>query len=170
MDYKNIIESLLFAAGEPLEIKKISEILSLDDAETKNQIHTLASEYESENRGLAIILDSQKAQLVSSPQNASFIGRLIKTEFEEELSQAALETLAIIAYRGPVSKVEIENLRGVNCSFILRSLALRGLVERKENLLDRRSHIYNVSFDFLKYLGVNSLEKLPGYKDEGVIS
>jgi segregation and condensation protein B len=106
-----------------------------------------------------------KVQLVASAYSVEPVKKLIKSDFEEDLSQAALETLAIIAYRGPVSRAAVENLRGVNCSFILQSLAIRGLVEKKNNPEDGRSYIYNVTFDFLKHLGLGRLEDLPKFEE-----
>ena len=107
-----------------------------------------------------------KVQLVASPYSVEAVKKLVKSDFEEDLSQAALETLAIISYRGPISRAEIENLRGVNCSFILQSLAIRGLIEKKNNPENGRSYIYNVTFDFLKHLGLSRIEDLPNFKKE----
>ena len=89
----------------------------------------------------------------------------MKSEFNEELSRAAVETAAIIAYQGPLTRVDIEYVRGVNSSFILRSLMMRGLIERVENPKDARSYLYRISFDFLKHLGVVRIEELPQYEE-----
>jgi len=93
------------------------------------------------------------------------ITKMIKSDFEEELSPASLETLAIVAYRGPIGRIAVENLRGVNCSFILQNLAIRGLIERKNNPQDGRAYIYSVSFDFLRHIGANRIEDLPSYEE-----
>ena len=89
----------------------------------------------------------------------------MKSEFSEELSRAAIETAAIIAYQGPITRAEIEYVRGVNSSFILRGLLMRGLVERIENPKDARSYLYRISFDFLKHLGLTKIEDLPQYQE-----
>ena len=112
--------------------------------------------------------------MATNPENASVIDQLIKSEIQENLSKAALEVLAIISYRGPITRVEIEAIRGVNCSFTVRSLMMRGLLERIENPKDNRGYLYKISFDFLRKLGVDSIEKLPDYemlsKDERIDS
>lgn len=165
MDKKYILESLLFISGHPLSYKKIAEIADIPEADVENLLKELAEDYEKNNRGLQLVFLGDKAQLVAAAESREMIEKLVKSEFEEDLSQAALETLAIIAYRGPVSRATIENLRGVNCSFILQSLAIRGLVDKKNNPEDGRAHIYNVTFDFLKHLGLNKLENLPNYNE-----
>ncbi len=165
MDKKYILESLLFISGHPLSYKKIAEIANIPEADVENSLKELAEDYEKNNRGLRLVFFDGKIQLVAAPESKQVAEKLVKSEFEEDLSQAALETLAIIAYRGPVSRAAIENLRGVNCSFILQSLAIRGLVDKKNNPEDGRSYIYNVTFDFLKHLGLNKLEDLPNYNE-----
>lgn len=168
MDKKYLIESLLFTAGHPLAIKKLAEVLFIEDekiseTEVERLLKDLASDYENNNRGLRLVFLDNKVQMVAAPNSVEAVKNLVKSDFEEELSPAALEVLSVIAYRGPLSRAEIENLRGVNCSFILQSLAIRGLVEKKNNPQDGRSYIYNVTFDFLKHLGLTKLEDLPNY-------
>lgn len=170
MDKKNILESLLFISGHSLSYKKLIEILSSEEAKVsesdiENSLKELASEYEQNNRGLRLIFFDDKIQLVAAPESKEAVEKLIKSDLNEELTPAALETLAVIAYQGPVSRAVIENLRGVNCSFILQNLAIRGLIEKKNNPNDGRSFVYKVSFDFLKHLGLSRLEDLPNYDD-----
>lgn len=165
MDKKHILESLLFTSGHPLSYKKIVEILGIPESDVEESLKELAMDYEQNSRGLRLVFFDNKVQLVAAPESKEAIEKLIKSDFEEDLSQAALETLAIVAYRGPVSRAAIENLRGVNCSFILQSLAIRGLIDKKNNPEDGRSYIYNVTFDFLKHLGINKLEDLPNYNE-----
>ncbi len=165
MEQKYILESLLFASGHPLNCKKIAEVSGFSEEEIEKLLKELAEDYKKNNRGLQLIFFDGKAQLVAAPESKQIIEKFIKSDFEEDLSQAALETLAIVAYKGPVSRAAIENLRGVNCSFILQSLAIRGLIDKKNNPEDGRSYIYNVTFDFLKHLGINKLEDLPNYQE-----
>ncbi len=165
MDKKHILESLLFIAGEPVKIKKLAQILDLTENEAAVELEGLKSECESGKRGLRLVFHDGAVEMVSSSEAAPFIEKLIKSDFDEDLSQAALETLAIISYRGPVSRAQVEDIRGVNCSFILRALSIRGLVERKENPEDHRSHLYQVSFDFLRQIGVSKLEDLPNFRE-----
>ncbi len=163
MDKKYILESLLFTSGHPLSYKKIAEISEISEEEIVLSLKELAGDYEQNSRGLRLVFLDNKVQLVAAPESKEAMEKMIKSDFEEELSQAALETLAIIAYKGPVGRAAIENLRGVNCSFILQSLAIRGLIDKKNNPENGRSYVYNVTFDFLKHLGLNKLEDLPQY-------
>ena len=133
MNLKSTIESLLFTAGHPVAIKKLTEVLEIPESNVLSSLQTLSEEYEKNERGLRLVFFDEKVQLVASPKSSDVVKKLIKSDFEEDLSQAALETLAIISYRGPISRAAIENLRGVNCSFILQNLAVRGLIDRKNN-------------------------------------
>jgi len=165
MNLKHTIESLLFTAGHPVAIKKLADILDTGETDIGNVLKELSEDYEKNERGLRLVFFDGKVQLVASPHSIEAVKKLIKSDFEEDLSSAALETLAIISYRGPISRAAIENLRGVNCSFILQSLAIRGLIDKKNNPEDGRSYIYNITFDFLKHLGLNRLEELPKYDE-----
>lgn len=162
---KSQLESLLFASGHALSFKKLSEVLEISAPEIENVLREMSEEYEKDERGLRLVFLDDKAQLVAAPDSVEIIKKLVKSDFEEDLSPAALETLAIIAYRGPISRAKIESLRGVNCSFILQSLAIRGLIDKKNNPEDGRSYIYNVTFDFLKHLGLSCLEELPKFDE-----
>lgn len=161
---KSILESILFSIGEPISIEKLVKTLGKNKDAVKKIINDLENDYQKENRGLRIIKKGEKIQLVSSPENSQYIEILIKDELQEDLTPVSLEALAIIAYRGPITRAEIEEIRGVNCSYILRNLLIRGLIERKGLLEDARAYIYEISFDFLKKLGLSSIEELPEYK------
>ncbi len=161
---KSILESILFSIGEPISIEKLVKTLEKNKDAVKKIINDLENDYQKENRGLRIIKKGEKIQLVSSPKNSQYIERLIKDELQEDLTPASLEALAIVAYRGPITRAEIEEIRGVNCSYILRNLLIRGLIERKGLPEDARAYIYEISFDFLKKLGLSSIEELPEYK------
>lgn len=144
-------------------MKKIARLLDISHEEVKKSVAELREEYR-EKRGLRILEKDDKAQIVTAPENAAFVAQFIKSEFAQGLSRPALETLSIVAYRGPISHAAIEELRGVNSSFTLRSILLRGLVERVENPKDKRSYLYRISFDFLKTLGIERVENLPNYE------
>jgi len=146
-------------------IKKLANILEISELEVGAAVGELSKNYEENNHGLRLVFLENKVQMVAAPDSAETVKKFIKNDFEEELSQAALETLAIIAYRGPVSRAAIESLRGVNSSFILQNLSIRGLIDKKNNPLDGRSYIYNITFDFLKHLGLNRLEDLPQFEE-----
>ena len=161
---KSILESMLFSIGEPISIEKLAKTLLKNQGLIKKAIDELVEDYQKENRGLRIIKKGEKIQLVSSPENSQYIEKLIKDELQEDLTPASLEALAVIAYRGPITRAEIEEIRGVNCSYILRNLLIRGLIERRGLPEDARAYIYEISFDFLKKLGLSSIEELPEYK------
>lgn len=162
---KSIIESLLFALSDPTPLKKLAANAKLMLPETENIVAELAKEYEEHKRGFRILRAGDKIQLVTAPENADNIKQIIKAEMAEGISHAALETLSIILYRGPITRAEIEMVRGVNCSFILRNLLMRGLVEHKKSRSDARRWEYEVSFSFLQHLGITDVKNLPQYED-----
>jgi len=171
---KSAIESILFMSGEAVEISRIMKVIEVSKEEIENAIIMLQNEYVARKSGLAILRKEDAVQMATSPENATLLNQLVKSEIQENLSKSALEVLAIVAYRGPITRVEIEAIRGVNCSFTLRSLLMRSLVERIGNPKDSRGYLYKISFDFLKKLGVDSVSKLPDFenlsKDERIDS
>jgi segregation and condensation protein B len=160
---KSIIESILFVSGEPMKIVKLAKVTDATEAEVEEAVAKLNEDY-ANNRGLRIIKIKDTIQMATNPDNADFVAELVKSEIQENLSQASLEVLSIVAYRGPITRAEIEAIRGVNCSFTLRALLIRGLIDRTENIKDNRRYLYNISFDFLKKLGMDSVEKLPDWE------
>jgi segregation and condensation protein B len=164
MNLKSVVESILFSIGEPISIERLAKTVGKDRDSIKNIVQELEKDYETGNRGLRILIKNEEIQLASAPENSFYIEKLIKDELQEELTPASLETLAIVAYKGPLTRAEIEEIRGVNSSFILRNLLIRGLVERKGHPEDTRAYIYEISFNFLRKLGLKSVEELPDYK------
>lgn len=158
------LEALLFIHGEPLPLKKIEKILDLDAGALKEVMDGLRKSLESQDRGLALTMLGDKVQLVTKPQFKKIVEIFVRGELNEDLSPASLETLAIIAYFGPIGRNKIEYERGVNSSFILRSLLLRGLVERTPDPKYPNSYLYDMSFDFIKHLGIVKREELPEYE------
>lgn len=161
---KSIIESILFISGEPMKISRIAKAAEMKVPEVKEALAALREDY-SGTRGMVIIEKEDMAQMATSPQNAEIVSNLVKSEIQEGLSKASLEVLSIVAYRGPISRIDIEAIRGVNCSFTLRTLLMRGLLERMDNPKDNRSYLYKISFDFLKKLGLESVDKLPDFEN-----
>lgn len=162
METKHLIENLIFVSGEPISIKKISQILEIEEGQAFEAIKELKEDIK--NRGLRIVEKDGKVQMVTAPEAGSCVEKFIGGNLKEDLSEAALETLAAISYLGPVSKYEIEDLRGVNCAFTLRNLLIRGLIERAENPSNGRITLYKTSFDFLKKMGVEKEDDLPDYE------
>lgn len=160
---KSIIESILFISGEPMKLLKLAKVADATEVEVEEAIAGLNADYV-KGRGLLIVRIKDEVQLVTNPENAEFVAELVKSEIQENLSQASLEVLSIVAYRGPITRAEIEAIRGVNCSFTLRALLIRGLLDRTENIKDNRRYLYSISLDFLKKLGIDSVEKLPDWK------
>lgn len=161
----SIIESLLFVSGEPLGIKKISKIAGKPELEVEEAITQLTDDYKNNHRGFYVVRKEDEAQLVSAPEFKEYVHKLVKSDLEEDLSRATLEVLAVVAYRGPISRAQIEETRGVNCSFTLRNLLMRDLVERVENRNDSRSYLYKISFEFLKHFGLGNVKELPNYEE-----
>ncbi len=159
----SIIESILFSVGEPISVEKIADTLNEKQSLVKEAIEQLAKDYQDKGRGLRIIRKGEKIQLVTAPENSHYIEKMIKDEVQQDLTPAGLETLAIIAYRGPISRAEIEEIRGVNSSYILRNLLIRVLIDRKGHPEDSRAYVYEISFNFLRKLGLSSIKELPNY-------
>lgn len=160
---QSVIESVLFVSGEPIKKAKLLKILAIENELLEEALSSLSEKYQDSQSGLLLLKKGEEVQLVSNPENAEFIESLVKNELQDSLSNAAMEVVSIIAYRGPISKVEIEAIRGVNCAYTLRNLLLRGLIERSDNPNDSRGYVYAISFDFLKKLGVEDVKKLPEY-------
>jgi len=159
------LESLLFISGEPLSFARIAKTIGITEKETAEHIQVLAEKYASDGeRGLMIIIKDRRAALATKPENAQAVEALTKSSLQEHLSKAALEVLSIVAYRAPITRAEIESIRGVNCSFTLRNLLLRDLIERQGNPDDSRGYIYLPTFRFLQSLGIRSTEGLPDYE------
>lgn len=157
------IEALLFAAGESVNIEKLAKFLKVTQQECRDAIQHLSERYYQYQSGISIITKGDEIQMVSAKEHGHLIAAFFNKQLSEELSSAAAEVLAVVAYRGPITRAGIEQIRGVSCSFTLRNLGMRGLVERRENPSDSRSYLYEISFDFLKSMGISKREELPGY-------
>ena len=162
MNIKSALESLLFISAKPMPANQLAELLKLEADEVVKAGDELVEYYKTNQAGIQIIKNGNKYQMVSSPENANVVQEFIKDETTGELSRPSLETLTIIAYRGPISKSDLDRIRGVNCSLILRNLMLRGLVESKP---DKKTgeNFYAVSFDFIRFLGINDIKELPEF-------
>lgn len=162
MSINSQIESLLFISAKPITIKQIAELIGTEEDKVKAAGDELEEEYKNNQRGIQIIRNGNKYQMVSSPDNAKIVQDFIKDETTGELSRPSLETLTIIAYRGPIAKTDLDRIRGVNCSLIIRNLMIRGLVEAKAG--KHEETFYNVTFDFIRFLGINDINELPEYE------
>ena len=158
------LEALLFIHGEPLAVKKIEKILGLPSGDGASLIQEFDARLKEAARGLTLLSDGEKVQLATKPQFHSIIEDFVKEELREDLTPASLETLAIIAYFGPISRSRIEYQRGVNSAFILRSLLLRGLIDRFPDPKSPQSFLYAPSLDLVKYMGLGKKEELPEFE------
>ncbi|MFH1255647.1 MAG: SMC-Scp complex subunit ScpB [bacterium] len=163
MPIKSKIESLLFISAKPMAASQMAELLKADKKEVIKNADELLADYKNGQAGVQIIKDGLKYQMVSSPENSKIIQDFIKNEIDGELSRPSLEALTIIAYRGPVSKIDLDRIRGVNCALILRNLLLRGLIEEKIDKKKSETY-YTASFDFIRFLGLNDIKELPDYE------
>ncbi len=160
---KSIVESLLFVSGEPIKLSRLAKIIGVKMAEVEKAVMVLQKEY-SQNRGLIIIKKEKSVQMATNPENAESVSQIAKNELQGNLSQSSLEVLSIVAYRGPISRANVEAIRGVNCSFTLRTLMMRGMLERYDDPQNARSYLYKISFGFLKKFGIDRVEKLPDWE------
>jgi segregation and condensation protein B len=156
------IEALLFWKGEPQSIKKLAANLGKKEEEILAGLETLKEKIK--DRGVELIYKDDEVMLGTASKLSHIIERLTKEELVRDLGKAGLETISIIAYRGPISRAEIDYIRGVQSNFILRNLQIRGLVEKITNEKDHRSFLYRPTFDLLSFLGVSKIEDLPDYE------
>ena len=164
------LEALLFIHGEPLTLKKIAAVLELEKKEIAEIVEELKKQLEAGSRGLTLVSDGlpaqagEKVQLVTKPQFGKILEDFVKEELSEDLTPASLEALAIVAYFGPISRARIEYVRGVNSIFILRSLLLRGLVERYPDPERPNAFLYKPTFEVWRHLGTKGKEDLPDFE------
>jgi segregation and condensation protein B len=163
MDTEQKIEAILFFKGEPVSKKKLVDILNISKEEIEEAILNLKKNLE--NRGIVLIEKDEEITLGTAPELSQLIEDLQKEELNRDLSKAALETLSIVLYKNGVTRAEIDYIRGVNSSFTLRALSVRGLVEKTTDTRDSRRFIYKPSFELLSYMGVKSIEELPDYTE-----
>jgi len=163
MSLKSKIESLLFVSTRPLSVSKIADAVAGKKDEVKNVLADLFEEYNHANKGINIQKIDLNYQMVSNSANGKLISEFLKEEVTGELTPASLETLTVIAYRGPITKSELEMIRGVNCSVILRNLLMRGFIDEiddKKNMVQT----YQISFDFMKHLGITQNNDLHDFE------
>ena len=162
-EIKNKIESLLFISHKPLSVAELAKLVDSDRNQVEASLESLREEYVQKSGGIELIKLEDKYQLATAAANSELTARFLKTEATGELTRPSLEALTIIAYRGPISKAELELIRGVNCSIILRNLLIRGLIEMRDDKV-RATNVYQITVDFLKYLGISEVSQLPDYE------
>ena len=158
-----ILEGLLFIVGDDgLSLKQIMDILEVDEVAAKKLLKDLQKEYESDNRGLRISFLADTFKLTTKKEHIDYYKKLVKDSETSTLSQAALETLAIIAYNQPITRVQIDEMRGISSSFLVKKLMAKDLIKvcGKSNL-PGKPNLYKTTSDFLDYFGLASLDELP---------
>ena len=162
-NFRAAIEALIFASDKPLTIEQMKKVLGgLDTASVVKSIDELKAEYETQNRGLRIIEIAGGYQMITSSAFAPFLKKLFKYRFSDKLSKPALESLAIIAYKQPLTKSEIESLRNVNVDGVMKSLIEKNLIRicgRKK--IPGRPFVFGTTRQFLEHFGLKSLDDLP---------
>lgn len=160
---KSAIEALIFASDKPVTIEQIKKVLDISEAvSVRKSIDELKSEYETQNRGLRVIEIAGGFQMIASTTFSPFLKKLFKCRFSDKLSKPALESLAIIAYKQPLTRTEIESLRNVNVDGVMKSLLDKNLIRicgRKK--IPGRPFVYGTTRQFLEHFGLKSLDALP---------
>lgn len=162
-DLSAIIEALLFASAQPMNAKRLADITKSGKEDVKRAFGDLAGRLETSGSGIMLVVHGEEAELVTRPEMSEVVRGVLKAETQGELSRPSMEALAILAYRGPMTRPELEQIRGVQSALILRNLMLRGLVEMKEEM-NIGQPMYAVTLDFYKHLGMGKADELPDYE------
>ncbi len=161
-EIERAVEAVLFAAGDPVELSRLSEILDVDEPSLEKIITNLRDYYDFEQRGVRIVKLDSAYQMCSSPRHAEVIRRALETKKPPRLSPPLLEVLSVIAYRQPVTRAYVEQVRGVDCSYSIASLTEKGLIMESGRLdVPGKPILYRTTKDFLRVFGLESLGDLP---------
>jgi segregation and condensation protein B len=158
-----LLEALLFAAGEPIGKKRLASLIGVSPDMLSKAAEILKEELS--GRGISLIETEDELELRTSAEASGFVKKLREAELSRDLGKAGLETLAVVLYRGSATRSEIDWIRGVNSSTSLRSLLLRGLIEKTEDTADRRRARYKPTIDALAHLGLTDVKELPRYAE-----
>jgi len=163
MSLQSIIESLLFVHGEPISRARLADITGASAGDVDAALAEIRNDFH--GRGIILIEKDGHCQFGTHPDNADSVAALLKSELAGPLSRATLDTVSIVAYKGPLTRLAIENIRGVNSAMALRNLHLRGLIERIPNPTDGRMPLYQITMDFMTHFGLTRIEDLPSYQE-----
>jgi segregation and condensation protein B len=159
---KSNLQSILFIASKPLSTKALAKYLDAEEAAVRDALAELQQEHA--QSGIVLLAANDSWQLATHSENTEAVKNFMSSELREKLTDATVEVLAIIAYKQPVSKMEIEAIRGVNSQYSVRSLLMRGLIERIPNPSDARSYLYQITTEFLQHMGITSVKDLPEFE------
>ncbi|MBQ5695129.1 MAG: segregation/condensation protein B [Clostridium sp.] len=167
---KSAIESMLFVSGEPLSLRDLSNNLEVKDKVVEEIIKEMMTEYEDQSRGIRLISINGAYQLVTKSENSDFVQKLLKKNKRHSLSQASIESLAIIAYKQPITRIDIDEIRGVKSESAIQKLVEKGLIQDIGRLeVPGRPILYGTTDEFLRQFGLETLKELPSldlYNDE----
>ncbi|MDO8489076.1 MAG: SMC-Scp complex subunit ScpB [Candidatus Omnitrophota bacterium] len=169
---KSAVEALIFASDKPITLEQIKKVLDIPDNGSINKIiEELKADYISQNRGIRVTEVAGGFQMMTSNTFAPFLKKLFKNRYSDKLSRQALESLAIIAYKQPLTKAEIESLRNVNIDGVMKSLLEKNLIRicgRKK--IPGRPYVFGTTREFLEHFGLKSLQDLPNIEDFKVLA
>lgn len=161
-ELRAVLESLLFVAPAPTPVERLAQVVGQTTEVIAAALTDLTAAYIADGRGLRLLRKGDRVHLTTAPQASGFIERFLGLDLSSKLSNAALETLAVIAYRQPLTRAQIEAVRGVNCDGVLRTLLARELIEPVGRLEQAgRPILYGTTVQFLHYFGLESLDRLP---------
>ena len=161
MDLPQKLEAILFWKAEPVSMKKLAQLLEIDVPTLQAGLATLETSLQ--GRGITLVRTDDEVMLGTAKELSPLIEQLTKDELTRDLGKAGLETLSVILYQGPISRANIDYIRGVNSQFVVRTLLIRGLIERVDNPDDQRSFLYKPTIQLLAHLGVSKIEDLPEF-------
>lgn len=169
MDRRNaaIVECMLFVAGEPVLITELARAMDLNTDRVRELLTEMEMFYRREERGIVLLLTDETVQMASNREYVEYVERLVQPEQKKNVSQSMLETLAVVAYRQPVTRAEIENVRGVRCEYTVAQLQKIGLIQvvgRKDVI--GKPMLYGTTDDFLRKFGLHNLSELPPLPEE----
>ncbi len=159
----SLLESILFVSNKPLSVKELAKLLEQPDTEIQNALAALKTQRE--HTGVVILESNGEYQMATNPAHSTQVKNFLNADLREKLTDATVEVLAIIAYRQPISKAEIEAIRGVNSQYSVRHLLMRGLIEKIPNPNDSRSSYYQTTTEFLQHMGIASVKELPTFEE-----
>lgn len=172
MKLLGILEGILFVVGdEGISLESICSIMNLNETEAKELLNKLKENYEKEDRGLRVTYLGDAFKLTTKKEHKKYYEKLVIIPEVNTLSEAALETLAIIAYNQPITRAEVDAFRGVNSFHMIRKLVAKGLIkEDGKSSLPGRPYIYITTKDFLDYFGLATIKDLPVYKEDKIVT
>lgn len=162
MNLSALVEAILFYKNEPVTIVGLAELIDRSEEEIQAAVEDLRTALS--ERGIRLVTNNGKVSLATAPEASDKIEAIRKEELSKDLGKAGLETLSIVLYKGPISKREIDYIRGVNSSYSIRHLLVRGLIE-KDSKSGERSYVYKPTTELLQYLGISEISELPEYGD-----